>query len=111
MHLDLGIYIQKVTLPNVQIEGGDQSTTPVGKFPIPGNLVMPDNTNFSMEIVNVQAPIIENVFYPWMRETTLPWWSYDEQPFTTATITFDFTEHSNAIYRFFGCRPIQIQLI
>ena len=111
LHLQLGIYIQKVALPNVQVEGGEESTTLVGKFPIPGNLVTPDNMNFSMDVVNVQSPVIENVFYPWMRETTFPWWSYDDQPFTTAEVTFDFTEHSNVKYHFFGCRPIHMQLV
>jgi hypothetical protein len=64
-----------------------------------------------MEIVNVTDLVIENVFYPWMRETTLPFWTYDAQPYTTATITIDFTDHSNTIYEFYGCRPTQIQLI
>lgn len=105
----LGIYIQKLTLPNLRVAGDDKSTTLVGEFPIPGNIVIPDNPTFNMEIVNVEAPVIENVFYPWMRETTLPWWSYEEQPFTTATVTIDFSGHSNAKYVFLGCRPVQIQ--
>lgn len=109
MYVDLGIYIQKLTLPNLRVAGDDKSTTLVGEFPIPGNIVIPDNPTFTMEIVNVEAPVIENVFYPWMRETTLPWWSYEEQPFTTATVTIDFSGHSNAKYVFLGCRPVQIQ--
>jgi hypothetical protein len=104
--VNLGIYIQRVVIPNIQIEGGEDVTTLLGKFPVPGNLVIPDNNTFSMEIVNVEQPIIENVFYPWMRETTLPKWSYEGQPYTTARITIDFTEHANVVYYFYGCRPI-----
>ena len=105
MYVNLGIYIQNIILPNISINGEEEVTTLVGKFPVPGNLVIPDNNTFNMEIVNVEAPIQENIFYPWMRETTLPFWSYDNQPFTTATITVDLTEHSNIKYKFFGCRP------
>lgn len=105
------MYIQKLTIPQIQVDGGEEVTTLVGRFPVPGNLVVPDNNNLQMEVVNVEAPVIENILYPWMRETTLPWWTYDNQPFTTANITIDFTEHSNVKYRFFGCRPTQIQLI
>jgi len=39
------------------IEGSEESTTLVGKFPVPGNLVVPDNNTFSMDVVNVQSPI------------------------------------------------------
>lgn len=109
--VNLGIYIQKFNLPNVLVDGGEDVTTLVGKFPVPGNLVQPSDNSFSLEMVNTESPVIENVFYPWMRETTLPWWSYDSQPFTTATITLDFTEHADVKYHFFGCRPTQIMLI
>ena len=103
--VNLGIYIQKFSLPNVLVDGGEDVTTLVGKFPVPGNLVQPSDNSFSLEMVNTESPVIENVFYPWMRETTLPWWSYDSQPFTTATVTLDFTEHADVKYHFFGCRP------
>ena len=73
----LDVYIQKVTLPQIAVDGGQDITTLFGKFPVPGNIVIPDTNTFTMEVVNVKAPVIENVFYPWMRETTLPWWSYD----------------------------------
>lgn len=111
IEINLGIYIQRIVIPNIQIEGGEDVTTLIGKFPVPGNLVIPDNNTFSMEVVNVESPVIENIFYPWMRETTLPKWSYEGQPYTTARITIDFTEHANVVYYFYGCRPTQIQLI
>lgn len=58
-----------------------------------------------MEIINTENPVIEKVFYPWMRETTLPFWCYPSQPFTTANITIDFKEHSSIKYIFYNCRP------
>lgn len=109
--INLGIYIQKVALPNVQIEGGEDVQTLMGKFPIPGKIVAPSDNTFSMDILNVRSPIIENIFYTWMRETTLPTWQYKSQPFTTALISFDFSEHCNIKYHFVGCRPTHVQLI
>lgn len=93
------------------VDGAEQSDSMVGKFSIPGRMLVPDNNTFSMEVVNVKSPVLENVFYPWMRETTLPYWSYEEEPFTTATVTIDFQPHSDTVYKFYGCRPQQIQLI
>lgn len=109
--ISFSIYIQRVTLPQIEVQGSEEVTTLVGKFPVPGNIVVPSSNSFSMDIINTNLPVLENVFYPWMRETTLPIWSYDTQPFTTADITFDFTEHANFKYHFFGCRPTQIFLL
>jgi hypothetical protein len=67
-----------VTIPQIQIEGGDEVTTLVGKFPVPGNIVVPDSNTFNIEVINTKAPVIENIFYPWMRETTFPRWVYEE---------------------------------
>jgi hypothetical protein len=51
-----------------------QSNTLVGTFPIPGSIIKPTSNKFSMEIVNVEHPVIENVLYPWMHESRLPKW-------------------------------------
>ena len=58
-----------------------------------------------MEIINTKAALHERIFYPWLREVTLPWWSYDDQPYTTATVTIDFTKHNDVKYVFTGVRP------
>ena len=63
-----------------------------------------------MKIVNTVAPLHERLFYPWLRETTLPFWSYTTQPYTTATIIVDFTKHSDTKYVFCGCRPTRINM-
>lgn len=59
-------------------------------------------------MINTKIALHERIFYPWMREVTLPFWSYDTQPYTTATITVDFNPHNNMKYVFNGCRPIKI---
>ena len=108
--IDFDFYIQKAALPNIDMET-TQSNTLVGTFPIPGQILKPTSNKFSMEIVNVKHPVIENVLYPWMHEARLPKWQYKEQPFTTARITFDFGEHSSVKYVFHGCWPTQINMI
>ena len=77
----------------------------MGEFPVitqPG--VYPDGA-FNMEIINTKAALHERIFYPWMREVSLPYWSYETQPYTTATITVDFSKHNDMQYVFVGCRP------
>ena len=49
----------------------------MGEFPVimqPG--VYPDGA-FNMEIINTKAALHERIFYPWMREVSLPYWSYE----------------------------------
>lgn len=52
---------------------------------------------------------MERIFYPWLKETTLPFWSYDTQPYTTANVTIDFSKHADFKYLFVGCRPQNIE--
>lgn len=70
---------------------------------------MPDNSNLTMSILNTKLPLMEMIFYPWMREVALPYWSYETQPYTTATIIVDMNKHADIKYEFYGCRPNQIQ--
>lgn len=77
----------------------------MGDFPVvtsPG--VYPDG-QLQMNVVNTRASLVDRIFYPWMREVSLPYWSYDDQPYTTATIIVDFTKHNDVKYVFCGCRP------
>ena len=91
------------------VDGG-KVTSVVGEFPVNGNYILPDNNSLQFTFVNTKVPLMERIFYPWMREVTLPWWAYDTQPYTTATVTVDFTKHSDIKYVFFGCRPSQINM-
>ena len=110
LELQLGLYCQEITIPNLKTVDGGKITSLLGEFPVNGNYIMPDNNNLVFTFVNTKVPLMERIFYPWMREVTLPWWSYDSQPYTTATITVDFTKHSDIKYKFFGARPIQINM-
>jgi len=61
-----------------------------------------------MNVITTRGSLHERIFYPWMREVTLPYWSYESQPYTTATVTVDFTKHNDVKYVFLGCRPDSI---
>lgn len=108
LELQLGLYCQSIQIPQMKIVDGGEIKTMAGKFPIAGNYVQTQDNSIQLTIVNTKVPLLERIFYPWMREVTLPWWSYDSQPYTTATLTVDFTKHSDIKYVFFGCKPIQI---
>lgn len=108
LELQLGPYCQEITLPNIEVPQGGTSQTLIGEFPINGTFVKPDTNLIQMKIVNTKVPLHERIFYPWLRETVQPNWSYWQQPYTTATITVDFTKHNDISYVFCGCRPQKI---
>lgn len=109
--LDLSPYVQKITAPNIQMGGEQKSTINyLGEFPINGTYVQA-NGELQMEVINTKASLCERLFYPWMRECVMPFWSYDSQPYTTAEITVDFTSHNDCRYVFCGCRPKQIKML
>lgn len=110
LELQLGIYCQEVTLPNLEVPQAGTSTNALGEFPITGLFVKPDSNVIQLKIVNTKVPLHERIFYPWLRETTMPFWSYDQQPYTTATITVDLTKHNDVKYVFCGCRPQKITM-
>ena len=110
LELNLGVYCQDITVPQMTIPDGGVATGMFGDFPINGTVLKPDNNKLTMSILNTRVPLIERLFYPWMREVTLPYWSYDTQPYTTATITVDFTKHADMKYVFCGCRPTFVNL-
>lgn len=108
LELQLGIYCQEVIVPNFEVPSSGTSQCSFGEFPINGTYVKTDSNVVTLKIVNTKVPLHERIFYPWLRETTMNWWSYDQQPYTTATITVDFTKHSDIKYVFCGCRPQKI---
>lgn len=111
LELQLGYYVQDITIPQLKMAEGGKMTTLIGEFPVNGSYIVPDNTSLQMTILNTKLPLIERIFYPWMREVTLPQWSYNTQPYTTATITIDFSKHTDLQYVFCGCRPCNLQMI
>lgn len=110
LEIQLGMYCQEITIPSLKMADEEMASTFLGDIPLNGSMVIPDKKDLTFQIVNTRVPLMERIFYPWMREVTLPWWSYATQPYTTATITVDFTKHSDIKYVFYGCRPTQINL-
>lgn len=109
--LQLGFYVQGITLPRIKMIDGGKVSTQLADFITNGSYLTPDNNNIQMDILCTKLPLIERIFYPWMREVTFPYWSYDEQPYTTADITIDFNKHTDLKYLFTGCRPTSIDVI
>lgn len=108
LELQLGLYCQEITVPGIEMALGPTSQSLIGEFPVNGTYVKTDSQLLSMKLLNTKVPLCDRIFYPWLREVTAPWWSYDSQPYTTATITIDFTKHSDLKYIFLGCRPQKI---
>lgn len=108
LELQLGFYIQEITIPSIKNLNGSKYETYLGEFSLPGKFVVPDKNVLTFTIINTKASLHERIFYPWLREVSLPYWAYKEQPYTTATITVDFTKHNSLKYIFTGCRPISI---
>lgn len=111
LELQLGFFIQSITVPKLKTPDGKSAETLFGNFPVNGQYVIPDNNVLQLDILCTKLPLHERIFYPWMREVTLPYWSYTTQPYTTATITIDFKKHTDMKYVFCGCRPTQIDTI
>lgn len=111
LEIQLGYYVQDITIPQLKIPDGGKATTLVGEFPVNGAYVIPDTNTLQMTILNTKLPLTERIFYPWMREVCNPYWAYTSQPYTTATITVDFTKHTDLKYVFCGCRPSNLQMI
>lgn len=49
----------------------------IGSFPTSGVVVEPDSRILTLDILNTKSPVLENVFYPWMKESMLPYWVYE----------------------------------
>lgn len=111
LEIQLGLYCQEITIPQILIPQGQTSTTIIGEFPINGTYVKTDSNMLQLKILNTKVPLMERIFLPWMREIVCPIWNYNTQPYTTATITIDFTQHSDIKYVFVGCRPQQIETL
>lgn len=108
LYLNLSFYVQKITLPNIVVDTSLKSNSYFGSITIPGHTVNSTPLTLKMSIINTKASLHERIFYPWLREVTLPYWVYDSQPYTTATIIVDFGKHMDLQYVFTGCRPVKI---
>lgn len=109
--IDLSQFVQDITVPFLGQQQGEESQSLLGKFQANGMFIAPDNNELMLTVLNTKLPIVEYLFYPWMREVTLPYWSYESQPYTTATTVIDFSKHADLQYIFCGCRPKTIQTL
>lgn len=108
MILQLGPYVQNMSLPTIKTNANGEIETLFGKFPLNGNAVVPESNTFTMTVLNTKLPLMEFLFYPWMKEVTLPYWSYENAPYTTAEVIVDFSKHADIQYHFHGSRPTAI---
>ena len=109
--LDLSYYVQNAVVPALLTDGVEDIKTMVGSYPVSGMFVRPAQNSYQLTVINTKVPLIERVFYPWMREVTLPYWSYDEQPYTTANVEISFEKHADFRYLFVGSRPTQFEAL
>ena len=109
--LDITYFTQSGTLPTISIPDDSPVETVIGSLKTHKMAVETDSKEFSLQILNTKVSLIDRIFYPWMREISYPYWSYDEYPYTTATITIDFTDHNDIKYVFLGSRPTKIETL
>jgi hypothetical protein len=121
--VDLGLYVQNFDLPNLALDD-DGSTTiknPRGTYQVPGDsLIIPEANSFTIDFLETEAPVIENIFVPWLEQvvnirdykaTPMP----DVYPFPKAKVSVHIlsTEDPSQIvmtYEFYGVYPTQITL-
>lgn len=108
LELDMSYYVQDIQVPQMKMVDGGSADTLLGKFPLNGSYIGPENNTLQFSFLNTVMPVAEFILYPWMKEVSLPYWSYPTQPYTTATITIDFSKHTDIQYVFTGCRPSQV---
>ena len=111
LKLDLGLYCQDITIPQIAMPDIGSVTNSIGTFPINGTIVTPEQNRITMQILNTKAPLIDRLFYPWMREVVLPFWSYETQPYTTADVYVSFYKHADIEYVFYRCIPVYVSAI
>lgn len=77
LEIDMTYFTQSITLPHLVNNSSDgQDVEYIGSFKLNGTYTGPDSKQLSMNIMNTKAPVLERIFYPWLKEVTLPYWSY-----------------------------------
>jgi len=107
--MDLKYFVQEATLPSISVPNDAVAETAIGSVQTHKMAVETDTKEFTLKVLNTRVSLLDRVFYPWMREISYPYWSYPTQPYTTATITIDMTEHNDISYVFLGSRPTKIE--
>jgi hypothetical protein len=114
---DLGLYVQNFDLPNLTLDddGAVVIKNPRGTFKVPGDsLIIPESNAFTIDFLETEVPIIENIFIPWL-EKVVNVRESNSYPFPKANVRVDIfsTENVKDIifsYIFYGVYPTQITL-
>lgn len=101
-------FVQRIQLPNFTVTNDANADTIAHLAIMHKMLLNPEQQTFTMDVINTKVPILEEVFYPWMREIQYPSWQYSDQPFTTADLEINLTSHSDISYHLLKCRPTSI---
>jgi len=98
-------FVQRITLPNFNITA-DSNIETIAHTAISHKMFLnPEQQTFTIDVINTKVPIIEEIFYPWLREVQYPEWQYPSRPYTTAKIDISLTSHSDVSYHLLKCRP------
>lgn len=102
---NLDKFVQRINLPNFTVTSDQQVDTIAHTAVTHKMFLNTENQTFNMDIINTKVPIIEEIFYPWMREVQYPEWLYTNVPYTTANVEINLTSHSDVSYHLLKCRP------
>ena len=90
-------------------------STEVGKNSPAGYVVAPTDNQFTVAFLSTELAIHEHTMYYWLRESTDAKWSYDNSPFTRATMTIRMLDSKTAEpifgYRFYGVYPHEVETV
>ena len=105
---NLNKFVQEIDLPNFNITTDTNADTLAHTAITHKMYLNPDSQTFSLTVLNTKVPILEEVFYPWLREVQYPSWNYADYPYTTADLRINLTSHSDVSYVILSCRPTNI---
>lgn len=105
---DIDDLTQTVDIPGFSVNSHESANNVIADIETYTTQLNAGSHRLKLSIINTVDPIFERVFYPWLREVTSPIWCYPDFPYTKATITISFNNHSTVEYMFFGCRPTSI---
>lgn len=108
---DIDALTQDVAIPGFSANSSESANNVIADIETYTTQLNAGSHSLKLSIINTRDPVFERVFYPWLREVTSPIWCYPTFPYTKATITISFNEHSTVKYMFFGCRPTSIEAL
>ena len=68
---DIGLYVRGFDLPNLSLDedGAVVIKNPRGTYKVPGDsLIIPESNSFTIDFLETEYPIIEDLFVPWLEQ-------------------------------------------